>query len=111
MNQPAVFPELFKHLEAYSEWALPTERERLNKKCKTDMETIQSVYDVLTNNMDDIVEYLNTLPFDNLPDEARRLMDFACCYVTFDTSVSGWGVPDLADIFPIERWEFVEECW
>jgi hypothetical protein len=106
-----VFPAEFKHLEKFSAWALPTESERLNKKCKTPMAEIQAVYDALAKDIDTIIAYLNKFPFDNLPDDAKRLMDLACCLTTFDVSVSGWGKPDLDDVFPIERWEFVEERW
>ena len=107
----SVFPEQFRHLEKFSAWALPSEQQRLRKKCSMPMQEIQEAYAALVQSLDAIVEYLNQFPFDALPADARRLMDFACCIVTCDTSVSGWGKPDLPDVFPVNRWEIVDERW
>jgi len=107
----AVFPQQFSHLEKYGEWALPTERERLNKKCKTPMPVLEDIYSALSDNIDAIIAYLDKIPFAEIGGADKRLMDFACCFATFDISISGWRASDLADIFPIERWEFVKESW
>jgi hypothetical protein len=106
-----VFPSQFQHLEKYAEWALPTERERLQKKCKTPMPLIQEVDGALESSIDGIFAYLDKIALDEVSGPDERLMDFACCFATLDISVSGWGTPDLEDIFPVERWEVVEERW
>ena len=68
-------PELFQDLEAFIDWSLCTEAERTQKRQTTDMGEARAFYEAVVPRMDEIIDYLNTLPIDKLPADAVRLMN------------------------------------
>ena len=72
MAKPSL-PNEFNDLEPFAGWALPTERERNHKRINSQMSEIQALYDTMVPRMGAIMEYLNKLPIDGMPEDAQRL--------------------------------------
>jgi hypothetical protein len=83
-------PPDFADLEPFSDWCLATEAERYAKRLASSMEEMQTFYDVAFPRLDEVLEYLDTLDLDALPDDAGRLL--LLCYSLVNVS------------FPIEVW-------
>ena len=71
---PAMLPPEFAELEAFADWALPTERERYAKRLASTMDEMQAFYDAALPRLEDAASYLERLPLDDLPDEASIVL-------------------------------------
>lgn len=83
-------PEPFAELEAYSEWCLQSEGERYAKRLASSMDEMQAFYDAAFPRLPEMLEYLDALALDDLPEDATRLLWL--CYSLVNIS------------FPIEVW-------
>jgi len=83
-------PADFADLEPFSDWCLATEAERYAKRLASSMEEMQAFYDAVFPRLDEALGYLDELNFDELPDDAGRLLTL--CYSLVNVS------------FPIEVW-------
>tara|TARA_Y100001934_G_scaffold25742_1_gene28525 strand:+ start:446 stop:805 length:360 start_codon:yes stop_codon:yes gene_type:complete len=95
-------PEAFKDLEPLvaSGWALATERERNTKHYASTLEELQEVYDTLLARIDDILEYLNEFPLDNMPEDSTRLLHLSLALAEINVAVERYhqvGVPNGFD--------------
>ncbi len=67
-------PAEFVALEPYLDWDLATEPERYAKRLATSMAEMQAFYDVAFPKLNDVIEYCDKFPLDDLPEDARTLM-------------------------------------
>jgi hypothetical protein len=91
------FPEQFSALEPFAGWALPTERERYDKRVASTMDELQSFYDAAFACFEDALAYLDQFALDALPDDAQRLMWLYCALVTVSFPVEVWRQPRVPD--------------
>ena len=96
-------PKDFADLEPFIEWALPTERERNQKRLNSEMAEIQSLYDSVLPRMEAIMEYLNGFEIDNLPAEAELLLNITLSLAEVAPAVEFYQQPRVIDGFPAER--------
>jgi len=94
---PATLPTDFADLEAFADWALPTERERYAKRVASSMDELQAFYDAAFARMDDALAYLEGLAVDDLSEEATRLLWLYCALVTVSFPVEVWRQPRVPD--------------
>src|SRR5215468_3054298 len=89
-------PEQFKALQPLVDdgWALRTERERNAKRLSSSITDIRTVYDSLLPRMDEIVSYLNQFPLDNMPEDARTLLNLTLALAEVSPAVEFYGQPE-----------------
>jgi hypothetical protein len=102
MAKPSL-PNEFNDLEPFAGWALPTERERNHKRINSQMSEIQALYDTMVPRMGAIMEYLNKLPIDGMPEDAQRLFDMTLSLAEVAPAVEFYQQPRVIDGFPAER--------
>jgi hypothetical protein len=90
-------PAQFAELEPYLEWALPTERERYDKRVATPMPELQAFYDAAFPRFEEAAEYLEQFPVDELPDDAKHLLWLYSALVTVSFPVEVWRQPRVPD--------------
>ncbi len=93
----ASLPTEFADLESFAEWALPTERDRYARRIASTMDELQAFYDAAFPRMDAALAYLDQLPLDALPDDAKRLLWLYCALVTVSFAVEVWRQPRVPD--------------
>jgi hypothetical protein len=106
---PAI-PSKFSHIQRYAAWALPTQVLRNSKRAVTSIDELKVVYDALLPEMENIMAYLDTFPFDQaLPEEEENLKNLALAFMEISHPIElGWkqGFNTLG--FPISRLEIPE---
>ena len=99
-------PEPFSDLEPFArEWALPTEQDRGRKLASSDMPAISAFHDAMLPRMDEIFEYLNRYPLDDMPDDAMRLLFLAFSLAEVAPAVHFYKEPAPNDVFDPERFK------
>jgi hypothetical protein len=98
-------PNAFKDLEplAASGWALATERERNSKHYASTMAELQEVYDTLLPRIDDILEYLNNFPLDDMPEDAKRLLHLSFALAEINVAVERYHQVTVPNGFDTDR--------
>jgi hypothetical protein len=92
-----VLPAEFADLEPFSDWCLPTEAERYSKRLASSMEEMQSFYDAAFPRLGQILAYLDSIPLDALPDDARLLLELSYSLVNVSFPVEVWRQPRVPD--------------
>ncbi|MEU5880580.1 hypothetical protein [Spirillospora sp. NPDC047279] len=92
-----ILPAAFADLEPYGEWSLRTERERYAKRLSSSMEELQAFYDATFPRLEDALAHLDGLDFEELPEDAERLLWLYYSVVNASFPVEVWRqarVPD-----------------
>jgi hypothetical protein len=91
-------PPAFADLAPFGDWVLPTERERYNKRIASSMAELQAFYDALLPRLEEAVEYLETVPYDDDMSEADINLLWMCCSLcTASFPVEAWRQPRVPD--------------
>ena len=93
----ATLPSEFADLEPFADWALPTERERYAKRLASTMDEMQAFYDAALPRLEDAASYLEQLPLDDLPEDARRLLQLCYSLINVSFPVEAWRQPRVPD--------------
>ena len=102
-------PDEFQELNCFSErWALPSERQRNERRRSSTMQEIQTFYEAMLPRMDAIITFLNDSPLDQLPDNAKRLFYLALSFMEVSPSVELFKEPDETGAFDATRFEIIE---
>lgn len=94
---PVDLPAEFADLASLSEWVLPSERERYDKRVASTMAELQAFYDALMPRLEAAVAYLAEVPYDDMPDDAVNLLWMCCSLVTVSFAVEAWRQPRVPD--------------
>src|SRR5258708_22942659 len=86
-------PAEFSALEQYLDWDLATEPERYAKRLGSSMAEMQAFYDVAFPKLNDVIEYCDKFPLDDLPDDARTLMHLMQSLVLVSLPIEAWKQP------------------
>ena len=92
-----LLPADFADLEPYADWALPTERERYEKRLASSMDELQTFYDVAFPRLEAATSYLEQFGMDALPDDGKRLLWLFAALVTVSFPVEVWRQPRVPD--------------
>jgi hypothetical protein len=92
-----VLPPEFADLEPFADWCLPSEAERYAKRLASSMDELQSFYDAAFPRLELILVYLDALPLDDLPDDARLLLELSYSLVNVSFPVEVWRQPRVPD--------------
>jgi hypothetical protein len=90
-------PAAFSDLEAVTAWALPTERERYEKRLASSMPELQAFYNLVCPRAAAARDYLDSLHLTDMPLEAQRLMWLLFSLITVSYAVDVFGVPRVPD--------------
>jgi hypothetical protein len=90
-------PTEFADLEPFADWALPTERERYAKRLASTMDELQSFYDAALPRLEDAATYLEQLPLDALPEDAKNLLRLCYSLINVSFPVEAWRQPRVPD--------------
>lgn len=96
-------PAPFADLEPLAGWALATEGQRARKRRDSTMQEIRAVYEAVLPRMEAIIDYLNPLPLDNLPDDAQRLLYLTLSLAEVAPAVELFNQPLVTDGYDPER--------
>ena len=99
----AALPELFHELEAYLEWSLPTERERIAKRVSSPMDEIIDFHAATSARLEEIIEYLNQYHYAEMPEAAQRLCDMALSHVEVCNLVEMYKNPAVLKMVEADR--------
>jgi hypothetical protein len=102
---PRELPPEFSDLQPWiAEWALPHERDRMQKLIAIDIETLRPFYDAMLARMPAIRHYLDHFSLNAMPPEAATLFDMALTFMETAHPIDlGWKTTDIEDKFPHER--------
>lgn len=111
-EQAAVLPPGFDDLEHFvGTWDLPTEWQRYQKRLSTTMPELHLFYDAIQPRMNDVMDYLQTVPDQDITELApsvRALYHLAQAYFDASNPIElKWRGTDLDDAFPQDRIEYV----
>ncbi len=99
----ARLPAAFADLEPFSAtWCLATESERYARRMASSMDEMQAFYDAFFPRVNEAVDYCDKVPLDDLPDDARRLLQLVHSLVMVSMAVEIWHQPrpvDSADAY------------
>ena len=91
-------PAQFADLARFSEWILPSENERFNKRLASSMDELQTFYDGAFEHVDAVTEYLKQVPYDDdMADEDKHLLWLYCALVTISFAIECWRQPYVPD--------------
>ena len=94
---PSALPSESADLEPFADWALPTERERYAKRLASTMDEMQAFYDAALPRLEDAASYLEQLPLDDLPEDARHLLLLCYSLINVSFPVEAWRQPRVPD--------------
>jgi hypothetical protein len=91
-------PAAFAGLKPYSDWILPTERERYAKRLASTMTQMQAFYDAAFPRLEEASTYLEDYPLaDGLPGPERNLLLLMMSLVMVSFPVEVWQQPRVPD--------------
>ena len=93
MNQ-RLLPPAFAELEAFIDWSLDSEAERLHKRLASSMEEIRAFYSAMLGRIEEALDYLNGFSLDGLPAAEQRLLNMALSLAEVWVAVELYKQPD-----------------
>lgn len=99
----AELPTSFADLEPHAHWALPSERERLNRRLASSLAELTAFYQAMLPRMDAIAEHLAPLPVDALPPAERRLLQLGLMFMEAAVCVELFKSPDVPESLAAEH--------
>jgi hypothetical protein len=94
-----LLPADFADLEPFaSRWCLPTEPERWAARHASSIEEMRDLYEAFFPRFNAALEYCDRFPLDNLPDNARNLLNLAFSFVMVSFPVEVWNRPRIPDV-------------
>ena len=92
-----LLPAEFADLEPFGDWILQTERERYARRLASPMEEMQAFYDAAFPKLNDVIEYCDKFPIDDLPEDAQTLMHIMQSLVMVSFPIEAWKQPRVPD--------------
>jgi hypothetical protein len=94
----ALLPPRFSDLEPFAAtWCLATERERYARRLASTMDEMQAFYDAFFPRAEEAIAYCDRYPLDEMPDDARRLLQLLYSLVMVSFPVEAWRQPYIPD--------------
>lgn len=90
-------PAAFSDLECVIEWAIPTERERYQKRMNSSMEELRAFYDVVAPRAAQARDHLDTLELTRMSEPDQRLLWLLFSLITVSFAVDVFGAPRVPD--------------
>ena len=107
-------PERYQDLEPYLEWALPTMKERLERRLAVDYNQALAFYQSMFPRVEEVIQYLNRTKLSELPEEDIHLFHMLLSIVEISTSIEIYKQMTVPLGVPHERfpmWNAVSDNW
>ncbi len=104
-----LLPDHFEDLEPFIDWALPTERERNNKRIASKMPAIKAFYDAMLPRARAIIAHLDSFPVNEMPMRETRLMNLLLSLAEVANAVEIFKQPAVIDGYDSRRTVMVHE--
>ena len=98
-----LLPPAFAELEPFVDWSLATESERLQKRLDSSMDEIRAFYSAMLGRIEEMLEYLNGFPLDQLNEPEQRLMNMTLSLAEIWVAVELYNQPDHPFGFDMRR--------
>lgn len=97
-------PDFSDLQEFMDEWGYADAHQRLNKRSNAEFSDIKKFYDAVVLRLEEIIEFLNRFPVDDIPEEFKPLayMVLAACEV--DDPVNIWHSSELTHQSNAKDW-------
>ncbi len=105
----ALLPDQFEDLERFVDWALPTERERNNKRVSSAMPEIRALYDALLPRARAIIAHLDQFSPAEMPAREARLMNLLLALAEVANAVEIFKQPTVIDGYDSQRTVMIHE--
>lgn len=96
-------PQGFHKLEPYLDWSLPSETERIAKRVATPIDEIIKFHAAISQELEEIIVFLNQYPYDDLPENGQRLCNMALSLVEVAPLVEMYKDPANLNMVAPER--------
>lgn len=90
-------PADFTDLEPYADWALPSERDRFDKRVNCTQEELEEFYAAAFPRLEESVDYLKGVSLDDISEEDQNLLWLFSSLVTVSFPVEVWHQPTVPD--------------
>ena len=98
MADSPLLPEEFSDLEPFAvRWVRPTANERCQLRLESSMSEMQAFYDAAVLRGDAIFAYLDSFPYEELPEQAVNLLWLMCALSVISFSVDVFKQPGVID--------------
>jgi hypothetical protein len=92
-----MLPTEFADLERFSQWCLPSEAERYNKRLNSSMAEMQAFYDAITPRAEEAIAYCDKFSLDDMPDDVLNLMHLLYSLIMVSFPIECWKQPRVPD--------------
>jgi len=93
-----LLPREFADLEPFvATWSLASEADRYEQRMSSSMAEMQAFYDAVAPRADAAIAYCDRFPFDELPEDALRLLHLVYSLITVSFAVEVWLQPRVPD--------------
>jgi hypothetical protein len=94
----AYLPAEFSEFECFAEkWCLATEAERYAQRLASSMAELEEFYDDFSPWIGEALAYCDKFPLDDLPDDARHLLELVYSIIMVSMCVEIWHQPRVID--------------
>jgi hypothetical protein len=98
VTDASLLPKAFGDLEPYAfKWCLASESERYATRLASSIEEMQAFYDAFFPRAEEAMTYCEQFPLDDMPDDARRLLQLMHSLVMVSFPVELWRQPRIPD--------------
>lgn len=107
-TESSCVPENFAHLNVYaSEWALPSEKARKDKRRNSTLKNIETFYNAMSLEIEEIADYLSHKEYSSngLSENAKTLYLMALMYMECAMAVEILKSPEPEGLFSADRFE------
>ncbi|MBB3752173.1 hypothetical protein FHT44_004685 [Mycolicibacterium sp. BK634] len=92
-----MLPTEFADLEEFTDWCLPTETQRYDKRLASTMAEMQAFYDAITPRAEEAIAFCDKFSLDDLPEDVLNLMRLLYSMIIVSFPVECWKQPKVPD--------------
>lgn len=93
-----LLPPEFPDLEPFAgTWCLATESERWERRMSSTMPELQALYDAGSPRLRDALDHCDEFPLDDMPEQARRLLQLVHSIIMVAMCVEIWHQPQVVN--------------
>ena len=103
-------PAQFSALESFCpKWLHATEAQRNEVRINSSMDELKELYDAVLPKFEDIIQYLNGFPVDDLPEQEENLLNMMFSFAESTSPVERFKSPIVTKLFPPQRFTIHED--
>ena len=96
-------PEQFTQLDPWVDWALPTMRERSERRTSSNMDELQAFYNAVLPHLADILAYMATVPVEDDQEHNKKLLDLTKCLAEVAPAIELFEEPVISNGYDVRR--------